>query len=133
MCAVSMRSWLPKILLIVVLIVVACHGATAQTDDLPALNKRVSELYSSGKYGEAIPLAEKSLELTRTQKGEDHLDTAVRMDRLATLYQSQGRYAEAEPLFKRSLALWEKALGPDHPDVGKIGRASCRERVSYSV
>jgi hypothetical protein len=44
---------------------------------IAALNKRISELYGAGKFGEAIPLAEKSLEATRTQKGPDHLDTAA--------------------------------------------------------
>jgi hypothetical protein len=33
----------------------------------PANDWRISELYSAGKFGEAIPLAEKSLESTRAQ------------------------------------------------------------------
>src|SRR5215831_10456167 len=82
-------------------------------DELKALNQRVIELYKSGTYAEAIPLAERSLQLTRTQKGEEHLDTASKMGWLAGLYQAQGRYAEAEPLHQRSLAIREKALGPD--------------------
>jgi formylglycine-generating enzyme required for sulfatase activity/tetratricopeptide (TPR) repeat protein len=88
------------------------------SDDLDELNRRIRELNSAGKYGEAIPLAEKSLELTRSQKGEDQVDTAARMNWLAELYHAQGRYAEAEPLCKRALAIREKALGPDHPGVG---------------
>jgi CHAT domain-containing protein/tetratricopeptide (TPR) repeat protein len=92
--------------------------ACAQSDELTALNLRISELYRAGKYAEAIPLAERSLELTSSQKGQDHLDTATRMGWLAALYRSQGRYIDAETLYKRRLALREKALGPDHPDVG---------------
>ena len=105
------------VLLLAVLVAVG-SPACAQFEDLAALNRRISELYSAGKYGEAIPLAEKSLELTRSQKGQDHLDTATRMGWLGQLYRSQGRHADAEPLYKHSLAIREKALGPDHPDVG---------------
>ena len=111
-------GWIAAI--VVVIMVVSCSpNSWAQSDDLARLNSRVGELYRAGKYGEAIPLAERSLELTRAHKGEDHLDTATRMGWLALLYWNQGRYADAEPLYKRALALSEKALGPDHPDVGQ--------------
>ena len=79
MRAVSMQCWLAKFLLTLVLIGVAGNGAAAQTDDLASLNRRVGELYAAGKFGEAVPLAERSLELTRALRGEDHLDTAARI------------------------------------------------------
>ncbi|TMJ77789.1 MAG: tetratricopeptide repeat protein, partial [Alphaproteobacteria bacterium] len=85
-----------------------------QSDDLAANNQRISELYGAGKYPEAIPLAERSLELTRSQKGQDHVDTAIRMVWVAMLYRNQDRAAEAEPLLKRTVSILEKALGPDH-------------------
>ncbi len=87
-------------------------------DYLVALNQRISALYDAGKYAEAIPLAERALELTRSQRGPDHLDTATRMGWLALLYTSVDRTAEAEPLHQRSIALIETALGSDHPNVG---------------
>ena len=93
-------------------------SALAQPDDLAALNQRISELYSAAQYAEAIPLAERSLELIRSQKGQDHVDTATRMAWVALLYRYQGRTAEAEPLFKRTVSILEKALGSDRPDVG---------------
>jgi hypothetical protein len=90
----------------------------AQSDaDLEALDQRVIELYQAGRYGEVILLAEKSLELTRSQKGQDHVDTATRIALLAALYRIQGRDAEAELLYKCALAINEKVLGPDHPQV----------------
>src|SRR5690242_20591278 len=46
-------------------------------DYLVALNRRIYDLYHSRKYAEAISLAERALELTRSQKGPDHLDTAT--------------------------------------------------------
>ena len=118
-----MRGWWMRwgcVLLLMVAVTSApsASGQAQGADELSALNKRISELYSEGKFGEAIPLAERSLTLTRAQKGEEHLDTAARLDWLAGLYKAQGRHAEAEPLYKRSLAVVEKALGPEHPSVG---------------
>ena len=88
--------------------------ALAQTDDGAALTQRVSELYKAGKYGDAIPFAEKALEIIRRQKGEDHLDTIAGIGWLAVLYQAQGRYAQAELLFKRALEAQERVLGKEH-------------------
>ena len=112
----QVRAWLATVVL---LIAGVPSTLFAQSDELHTLNHQVKQLYEAGKYSEAIPLAEKSLELTRAQEGEDSPQTAVRTSWLATLYQEQGRYADAEPLFKRALAIREKALGPDHPDVAQ--------------
>src|SRR5262245_40086213 len=81
-----------------------CGTADAQSDEITAINRRIGELYRAGKYGEAIPIAKRSLELTRANKGEDGTETAARLHSLAMLYHAQGRYAEAEPLVKRSLS-----------------------------
>src|SRR5262249_55626269 len=94
-----------------------CGTADAQSDELTALNRRISELYRAGKYGEAIPIAERSLELTRAKKGEDDPETATSLNSLATLHWAQGHYAAAEPLNKQALAIREKVLGPDHQHV----------------
>jgi tetratricopeptide (TPR) repeat protein/CHAT domain-containing protein len=85
-------------------------------DDLAA---QVSQLYSQGKYAEAIPIAERYVELARRERGEKHAEFARAIEWLGNLYRAQGRFAEAEPLLKRSLAIREKALGPDHRDVAQ--------------
>src|SRR5262245_20749865 len=92
-----------------------CGTADAQSDEITAFNRRIGE--SAGKYGEAISIAERSLALTRANKGEDDPETAAGLHSLAMLYHAQGRYADAEPLHKRALAIREKVLGPDHQDV----------------
>lgn len=83
---------------------------TVGVDELATINQGVRELYTAGKYGEAIPLAEKALELTLARKGSEHLDTAEGVSWLARLYETQGRFAEAGSLYKRILAIHEKAL-----------------------
>ncbi|NEQ09701.1 MAG: tetratricopeptide repeat protein [Moorea sp. SIO4E2] len=81
------------------------------------LNQQAIKLYQQGKYSEAIPLAERALEIRQEVLGEEHLDVATSLNNLALLYKSQGRYAEAEPLYQQALALRKKLLGEDHPHV----------------
>ena len=81
------------------------------------LNKKVGQLYSQGRYQEAIPSAKRSLEIYEKALGPDHPSVAAGLNNLAVLYKSLGDYPKAEPLYKRSLAIKEKALGPDHPHV----------------
>ena len=45
--------------------------ALAQPDDLAALNRQIGQLYHDGKYDEAIPLAQRLVELTGTRFGKE--------------------------------------------------------------
>jgi CHAT domain-containing protein len=80
------------------------------------LHQQVVQLYQQGKYQEAIPLMERSLQIRETQLGANHPDTATSLNNLAALYQGMGRYPEAEPLLQRSLQITETQLGANHPD-----------------
>jgi CHAT domain-containing protein/tetratricopeptide (TPR) repeat protein len=92
--------------------------ACAQSDNPDALYNSVGELYRTGKYAEAVPLAERYAEMMKSQYGTEAPQFATAINNLAQLYQNQGRYAEAEPLMKRALTITEKALGADHLEVG---------------
>ncbi|MFY9894662.1 MAG: tetratricopeptide repeat protein [Xanthobacteraceae bacterium] len=92
-------------------------GVSAQSSTADELNKKIIELFNSGKIAEAIPPAQQVLAIREKALGPDHPDVAQALHNLAVLYGQQGRYAEAAPLLKRALAIREKALGPDHLDV----------------
>ena len=81
------------------------------------LNQQVVELYQQGRYGEAVPLAQRVLELRESSLGENHPDVATSLNNLALLYKTQGNYVAAEPLYQRSLNIYETALGENHPNV----------------
>ena len=94
------------------------HAAFAQgLDEAAALTHQVIQLYSQGRYLEAIPLAERALAIRERTLDPNHPDIARSLYNLARLYYTLGRYADAETLFKRSLTISEKAFGPDHPSV----------------
>ena len=80
-------------------------SARAQSDaELEALNQRANELYQAGKYGEAIPLAERYSGAIETRDGPDDPAYATALNNLAQLLQVTNRSAEAEPLYRRALA-----------------------------
>ena len=96
---------------------VKAQGNPAETPDEQIRQLlELYSLYSSGKYEQAIPIAEKLLETTQRERGPTHPDMAQSLNNLAALYWAMGAYAKVEPLHQRALAIHEKALGPDYPD-----------------
>jgi len=86
--------------------------ARAQTQELQALFERGYELYTTGKYAEAIPVAEEYIALAKARFGESHLEYAKGLSYLAVLYGALNRLNDAELLFKQALTVHEKARGP---------------------
>src|SRR5262249_5969056 len=68
-----------------------------------------------GKASEALPLYRKALEIDRQARGEDHPDTALSYNNVASCLQAQGKAAEALPLSRQALEVTRKALGEGHP------------------
>jgi hypothetical protein len=73
---------------------VSIFASQAESEDIDGLNQRVLALDHAGRYVEALPVAQKALELTRLQAGEDHPATATSLTVLAALYFKQGRVRE---------------------------------------
>jgi len=92
--------------------------ASAQgNDDAEALNAEVMRLYQQGRYGEAIPLAQRAVAIQEKAFGPGHPAVADSLNNLGFLYYQSGDYARAEPLLKRAIAIQESAFGPEHPGV----------------
>ena len=109
--------------------------ASAVVGDMPALSsgRQFGSLHIQLQAGIDERYPRLHLAALNGDGGVAGATEARQLNDLALLYQNQGRYADAEPLYQRSLAMLQKMLGPNHPAVaatlGKIGRASCRERV----
>ncbi len=82
-----------------------------------ALNELALVYSVQGRYAEAEPLYQRSLEIREKTLGEDHHDVAESLHNLAWLCSAQGCYEEAEPLYERALEILEKTLGKKHPNV----------------
>ncbi|GAX40755.1 peptidase-like protein [Tolypothrix sp. NIES-4075] len=90
---------------------------SAELEEAKRLNEQVFQLYKEGKYSQAIPIAERALEIREKVLGKEHPSVATSLNNLAELYREQGSYEKAEPLYVRSLAISEKVDGKEHPSV----------------
>jgi tetratricopeptide (TPR) repeat protein len=97
--------------------------STAQQSEVAKLNGQIEELSISGKYSEAISLAQRALSIIEPALRHDDPHLAPALTRLADLYAKERRYTDAEPLYLRALAIREKGLGPDHVDVASSLRS----------
>jgi tetratricopeptide (TPR) repeat protein len=104
------------VLLAIGLWFLACPAASAQVDDLSALNRQVSQLFQLGKIQEAIPIAERAVEVAKRARVPNPLETANALNNLGLLFRNRGKYAEALPLYQESLQILEKIRGPENPD-----------------
>src|SRR5262249_60649712 len=110
-------QWLQTIAVLILLS--GSAPALAQSDELATLNRHIGQLYQAGKYDEAIPLAQRLVELTRTRFRKEHRARANALGILGDLYREKGRYAQAEPLYKSAHSMLEKELGPNDRGMGQ--------------
>jgi tetratricopeptide (TPR) repeat protein len=80
------------------------------------LNEEVGQLYRAGRYAQALPLAQKALQIRYKDLGPEHPETAISLTTLGLLYQEMGSLDEALPLLERALKIREKAIGRENPD-----------------
>jgi hypothetical protein len=52
--------------------------------------------------------------------GDEHLDTTVSINSLASVLSAQGKYAEAEPLFRKALQGCRRLFGEEHPNTQAV-------------
>jgi len=117
-----LRAW--RLFLLSILFALAgtlpCALAQSPSDaELEALNNRVISFYRAGKYGDAIPLAERYAAGTKARYGENAPEYATALNNLGDLFRLTSRVAEAEPLLRRALVIDEKSFGPNHLAVGR--------------
>ena len=99
----------------------ACYLVTgplsAQPADPAAITRRIADLNASGKYADALPLAEHLVALAKSRYGEASPDYATALEQLAATYFFQANYAQAGPVYQQVLAIRQRALGPTHESV----------------
>lgn len=79
-----------------------------------------NRLWLDEKYAEALPLAERSLEIRRRELGEENSEVGRAYFILANIVSSDGDLAKSELFYGRALEISEKALGKDHLFVSSI-------------
>ena len=70
---------------------------------------------SPGEVAAAQPLCEKALEIRRRLLSDDHPDTALSYNNVATNLLQQGKYAAAQPFYEKALEIHRRLLTDNHP------------------
>lgn len=65
------------------------------------------------------PLYEETTAILEKSLGQEHVDVASAIDKLAKLYHAQAEYTITESLYKRALRIREKIFGQDDPNVAQ--------------
>lgn len=80
------------------------------------LSQEGADLINSGQYEDALPLAERIVNILEEELGAEHLDTATGLHNLGYLHLLRGTYEESEQFYLRALDIREQNLGSDHAD-----------------
>lgn len=80
-----------------------------------ALSNKAVELYSQGKFAEALPPAKEAAKIYQQALGKRHPDYANSLGNLASICHAAGDNEHAEPLYLLSLQIFRDALGERHP------------------
>lgn len=102
-------------------VVLLCAAALAIPVQTPAQSEedeeRIEDLYTAGRFDDAIRLAQKVVADTERALGPKHLDVAEALQTLGRLYVVTNRHAGAEQAFRRALAILEGDPDADSGDV----------------
>jgi tetratricopeptide (TPR) repeat protein len=93
----------------------------SRTDDdnkewLDLASKCARALYSEGRYKEAEELQVQVMQTRKRVLGNEHPDTLISMNNLASTFRNQGRWKEAEELEVQAMQTRKRVLGNEHPD-----------------
>src|SRR5690349_19633235 len=74
-------------------------------DDPSALLAQTTQLYHAGKFADAIPIAQRYVEVIAARHSLDGPEYATALNNLGELLRSANRLGEAEPIMRRALAI----------------------------
>lgn len=74
-------------------------------------------LWRAGKFAEAIPVAERALEIREKELGAEDLDVAASVANVGFIILESGDYEKGISLLERALKMREKILGPEHVEL----------------
>lgn len=115
-----MKTCVTSVLLLVLLVIAAPSaaqtggGAQGQPQTSSALQEaarltaEVVKLHAAGKYAEALPLAERALDLREKELGETHPQVGGALMNLASVERNLGKTDDARRHYQRAASVFEK-------------------------
>lgn len=100
-----------KLKFLLIIIVLLTFNVFAQIDEqekITQLNRKVVELYNSGKVTDAVKLAQQSLELSVKVHGADNQLTGLAYANLGVLQREKGNYGESVKNLQKAVDIYQK-------------------------
>jgi len=88
-------------------------------EEMNELGRQVTALQEAQRYAEALPLAERQLEVRTEHQGHDHADVVIAREDLALILEETGDKVRAASLHRDNIKVREKVFGYYHIDVSK--------------
>ena len=118
---------------ILIVIFLAAFDSTAQSNvqspeikEAEQLSAQVVKLYQSGKFDDALPLAERALALREKVLGSDNELVAAALRNLAEVQLAKKRNKEAEATYEKYLSVYGKVLGETNSNfINALDRYVC--------
>ena len=105
----------PLVLLALCLWILACRASLAKGDDPNTLNQQVHQLITQQRYQEALPIAQRAVEVARRARGPEQPETVIALYNLGVIFDELGDYARAEPLLEQAAQMSQKVFGAEDP------------------
>ncbi len=86
-----------------------------ELEEADQLGNVMLDLYSKGKFREALPIAQRISDIPKRTLGEEHPDYAASLNNLAVVYQNMGDYPAALTLHEQARDITKRTLGEEHP------------------
>ncbi len=116
------ESFMKYTFFVVIVFFASVFSSTAQTNaesselkEAEQLSAQAVKLYQSGKFREALPLAERALILRESALGSDNELVAESLRNLADLQFATKKNKDAESTYDRYLSVYEKTVGRTSP------------------
>jgi len=93
------------------------NGAPGTEGDLIASSSLARAYGKADRPEDALPLAQRAVEIAVAGYGPEHAQTGMARAHLAAVLHGMGRDEEAEATFRSALTVLSAALGPLHPEV----------------
>jgi len=91
----------------------SAEAESPSLEEARLLLRHVVELYRSGKTSEALPFAQRSLELREKELGSTDILVAESLNAVGFLHQDRGEFTQAEAHYRRALSIASAHQPPD--------------------
>ena len=103
--------------------------SSSALQEVKKLDAEVVRLFQQGKYEEALPIAQKVIQIKEKELGKDHIETAKALRNAGFIYYFLNNQKEAEKNFEGALEIFEKLTAPTKEE--NLLTADVLERLAY--